>query len=223
MMRLVIEDAVRERFEISVGVAAIRGVRQKGSSGISGAITEVEEVAKSKYSLDEVKDIRIIRRQRDFFWRMGVDPTKVRPASEALLRRILLNKGLPRVSPIVDAYNLASVRTLLTFSAFDLKRIGPPLSIRFSRAGEEVTLIGNRRKELTGKEIVLTDSAKILCVYAHGDVDETKVTDSTTDVLLVTYGIPGMSHEELKEGTIVALEYLKKFAGGEIVLEEVYV
>lgn len=222
-MRLVIEDAVRERFEISVGIAAIVGVMQKGSSGISEAITEVEEAAKSKYNIDEVKNIRIIRRQRDFFWQMGVDPTKVRPASEALLRRILLNKGLPRVSPIVDAYNLASVRTLLTFSAFDLERITPPLSVRFSRAGEEVILIVERKKKLAGKEIVLTDSAKILCVYAHGDVDETKVTDSTTDLLLVAYGIPGMSHEELKEGAIVALEYIKKFAGGEIVLEEVYV
>ena len=223
MMRLVIDDAVRKKIKISVGIAAIRGVRQKESSEISKAITEVEEVAKSKYSIDEVKDIRTIRLQRDFFWRMGVDPTKVRPASEALLRRILLNKGLPRVSPIVDAYNLASVETLLTFSAFDMKRIAPPLSVRFSRAGEEVVLIGNRRKELTGKEIVLTDAAKILCVYVHGDVDETKVTASTTDVLLVTYGIPGMSHEELKEGAIEASNYIKKFAGGEIVLEEVYV
>jgi DNA/RNA-binding domain of Phe-tRNA-synthetase-like protein len=223
MMRLVIDDAVRNKFEISVGVAVIRGVRQKESNEISKAITEVEEAAKSKYGIDEVKDIRIIRLQRDFFWRMSVDPTKVRPASEALLRRILLNKGLPRVSPIVDAYNLASVKTLLTFSAFDLAQIVPPLSVRFSRAGEEVVLIGNRRKELTGKEIVLTDSAKILCVYVHGDVDETKVTGSTTDVLLVTYGIPGMSHEELKEGAIVASNYIKKFAGGKIVLEEEYV
>lgn len=222
-MRLVIEDAVRKKFKISVGIAAIRGVRQKESSEISKAITEVEEAAKSKYSIDEVKDIRIIRQQRDFFWRMGVDPTKVRPASEALLRRILLNNGLPRVSPIVDAYNLASVKTLLTFSAFDLAKIKPPLSVRFSRTSEEVILIGNRKKKLTGKEIVLTDSAKILCVYVHGDVDETKVTDSTTDVLLVTYGIPGISKEELEEGAIVASNYIKKFAGGETVLEEVYV
>jgi DNA/RNA-binding domain of Phe-tRNA-synthetase-like protein len=222
MMHLVIEDAVREKFGISVGITVIRGVRQKGSREISKAITEIEEAAKSEYSIDEVKDIRTVRLQRDFFWRMGVDPTKVRPASEALLRRILLNKGLPRVSPIVDAYNLASVKTLLTFSAFDLERVAPPLSVRFSRAGEEVTLIGKRKKKLTGKEIVLTDSAKILCVYVHGDVDETKVTNSTTDLLLVTYGILGMSHEELKEGAIVASDYIKKFAGGEIVLEGVY-
>jgi len=109
---LIIEDAVQEKFEISVGIAEIKGIRQeqevKESSEISREIREVEDEIKSKYRIDEVKDIKTIRLQRDFFWRMGVDPTKVRPASEALLRRILLNKWLPRVSPIVDAYNLAS-------------------------------------------------------------------------------------------------------------------
>ena len=222
MIRLAIEDAVREKFEISVGIAEIRGVRQCENREISNEIAEVEDAIKRSYDIDEVKDIRTIRSQRDFFWRMDVDPTKVRPASEALLRRILLNKGLPRVSPIVDAYNLASVKTLLTFSAFDLARIDPPLKVRFARAGEKVMLIGNRRKELTGKEMVLTDSAKILCVYVHGDVEETKVTDATTDVLLVAYGIPGISHDELREGVRIASHYIMRFAGGEMVTNEVY-
>jgi len=222
-MQVVIEDAVREKFDIRVGTAELKGLRQneKENSEISREIAAVEAELKSKYEIDEVKDIGTLRRQRDFFWRLGVDPTKVRPASEALLRRILANNGLPRVSAIVDAYNLASVKTLLTFSAFDLVRIEPPLSVRFSREDEVVTLIGNRKTKLTCKEIVLTDSAKILCVYVHGDVDATKVTDSTKDVLLVAYGIPGMSKAELKEGMSVAAGYITRFVGGVVVMEEV--
>jgi DNA/RNA-binding domain of Phe-tRNA-synthetase-like protein len=222
MMRLTIADAVRDTFEIRVGIAEIRGVHPKESREISAEITTVEEELKRTYKTDDVKDIRTIRLQRDFFWRMGVDPTKVRPASEALLRRILVQKGLPRVSPIVDAYNLASVKTLLTFSAFDRARIDPPLNVRFARAGEQVMLIGKRKKELTGKEIVLTDSTKVLCVYVHGDVEETKVTDTTSDLLLVAYGIPGISPEELHEGLRIASLYLMRFAGGEMVMNEVY-
>jgi DNA/RNA-binding domain of Phe-tRNA-synthetase-like protein len=220
-MQIVIEDVVLRKFAIRVGSAAIKGVRQteEARSEIRHEVANVDEELRSSYSIGEVKDVRTIRLQRDFFWRMGVDPTKVRPASEALLRRILLNKGLPRVSPIVDAYNLASVKTLLTFSAFDLARIDPPLSVRFSREGEVVVLIGQRRKKLTGKELVLTDSAKVLCVYVHGDVDETKVTAATTDVLVVAYGIPSMPREELKEGLTVAANYIQRFAGGEIVID----
>lgn len=52
---------------------------------------------------------------------------------------------------------------------------------------------------------------EILCVYVHGDVEETKVTDDPTeDMLLVAYGIPGMSEGEIKEGVIVASNYIKK-------------
>jgi DNA/RNA-binding domain of Phe-tRNA-synthetase-like protein len=58
-------------------------------------------------------------------------------------------------------------------------------------------------------------------VYVHGDVDATKVTDSTKDVLLVAYGIPGMSKEELKGGMSVAAGYVKRFAGGAVVRGEV--
>jgi DNA/RNA-binding domain of Phe-tRNA-synthetase-like protein len=221
-MQIVIEDAVRRKFAIRVDSAVIKGVRQTAGarSDISKEVANVEAELRSSYSIDTVKDVRTLRMQRDFFWHMGVDPTKVRPASEALLRRIVLNKGLPRVSPLVDAYNLASVKTLLTFSAFDLARIDPPLSVRFSREGEVVVLIGQRRKKLTGKELVLTDSAKVLCVYVHGDVDKTKVTAATTDVLVVAYGIPGMPREELEEGLTVAANYIRRFAGGEIVMDE---
>lgn len=86
---------------------------------MDGKIADFESEMKRTYRIEAVKDIQKLRAQRDFFWRMGIDPTKVRPASEALLRRILQDKRLPRVSPIVDAYNLASVKTLLTFSAFE--------------------------------------------------------------------------------------------------------
>ena len=219
-MQVVIDDAVAQKFELSVGVAVIQGVRQKEQANgkISDEVAKVEEEVKSTYSIDEVRDIKVLRQYRDFFWRMGVDPTKVRPASEALLRRILLNKGLPRVSPIVDAYNLASVKTLLTFSAFDMAKIKLPLSVRFSREGEAVILIGNRKKHLTGRELVLTDAMKVLCVYVHGDADMTKVTAATTDVLLVAYGIPGLSHDELEDGMLTAAKYIQQFAGGEIVM-----
>jgi DNA/RNA-binding domain of Phe-tRNA-synthetase-like protein len=193
---------------------------------ISDEMGKVENEIRGKYKIEGVKDIREIRLQRDFFWGMGVDPTKVRPASEALLRRILLGKGLPRISPLVDAYNIASVKTLLTFSAFDRERVemDQKLRVRFAKEGEKVTLIGMRKKELTGKEIVLADAARILCVYVHGDVEETKITDSTRDVLLVAYGMPGISKEEIEMGLIVASSYITRFAGAEaeVVKKKVY-
>ena len=85
---------------------------------------EVQEGVRRKIaSLTEVKDKPIFRAYRDFFWRVGIDPTKVRPAGEALTRRILGGGNLPRVNTAVDAYNLASVETSIAIAAFDLDAI----------------------------------------------------------------------------------------------------
>jgi DNA/RNA-binding domain of Phe-tRNA-synthetase-like protein len=59
-------------------------------------ITEVNE----RYTLEQVKDEPLFRAYRDFFWSVGVDPTKTRPASEALIRRILAgNRSLLSILP----------------------------------------------------------------------------------------------------------------------------
>jgi DNA/RNA-binding domain of Phe-tRNA-synthetase-like protein len=55
-------------------------------------------------SLEEVKNQPIFRAYRDFFWKVGIDPTKTRPAGEALTRRILGGRDLPRVNTVVDSY-----------------------------------------------------------------------------------------------------------------------
>src|SRR5512137_2942998 len=80
---------------------------------------ETARIVSSQYTLEKVKDDPVFRAYRDFFWSVGIDPTKTRPASEALVRRILAGKPLPTINTAVDAYNLASVRTGVPLAAFD--------------------------------------------------------------------------------------------------------
>ncbi|MCW7079668.1 MAG: phenylalanine--tRNA ligase beta subunit-related protein [Candidatus Methanospirare jalkutatii] len=238
--RFSVEERVRQKFEdIHIGVAILQDVRCSswvGEAAERGRIEreeiererrEVEEEIRRTYDLHTLKDVPLLRIQRDFFWRMGVDPTKVRPASEALIRRILAGSGLPSISPVVDACNIASVKTLITFSAFDLERLSKEsgvlhLKVRFASEGEEVTLIGNRKRRLTGRELVLTDAEKVLCVYVHGDVEATKVREDTKNVLLVAYGVPKLPLKDLERGLAAASEYVRRFAGGEEVFRKIF-
>src|SRR5512147_2175842 len=57
----------------------------------------------------QAADLPGVAETRGMFHRLGVDPTKSRPASEALLRRVLQGKGLPEILPAVDVCNLASL------------------------------------------------------------------------------------------------------------------
>jgi len=78
---------------------------------------------KKQYNLDSLKDVASFRAYRDFFWKIRVDPTKNRPAAEALIRRILRGENLPRINTLVDAYNLASIKTEIALAAFDADKL----------------------------------------------------------------------------------------------------
>jgi len=65
---------------------------------------------------------------RALYKALGLDPTKTRPSSEALLRRVLKGEALYRINTLVDAMNLCSLRAQLPFGLYDLGRIEPPWS-----------------------------------------------------------------------------------------------
>ncbi len=58
-------------------------------------------------TLDALREAPLFRAYREFYWRVGVDPTKTRPAAEAIARRVLGGRELPTINTLVDAYNLA--------------------------------------------------------------------------------------------------------------------
>jgi DNA/RNA-binding domain of Phe-tRNA-synthetase-like protein len=102
-----------------------------------------ERVRRRTASLEEVKDQPIFRAYRDFFWKVGIHPTKTRPAGEALTRRILGGRDLPRVNTVVDAYNLVSVETSIAIAAFDTAKVSEDaLMMRKATSGEPFHGIG---------------------------------------------------------------------------------
>ena len=177
---------------------------------------EVQNRIRSRTSsLDEVKNQPIFRAYRDFFWKVGVDPTKTRPAGEALTRRILAGRDLPRVNTIVDAYNLASVETSVAIAAFDLRKVSErELLMRRSTAGELFYGIGmDESGSLSGLEVVIEDKAsrRLIAVYPYRDSDDSKIDEGTTDVLFMMCGVPGIEDSVLERAKELTFEYVTRF------------
>src|SRR5262245_15469248 len=105
---LAVDDALR-------GVLALGLLEadQVSSDPLSAAFHDEREAIVrrwvSQYGGRQPADVPGVAETRALFHSLGIDPTKHRPSSEALLRRVLQGKGLPEVSPIVDACNLASL------------------------------------------------------------------------------------------------------------------
>jgi len=177
---------------------------------------EIIKEVKGKYTLDSLKDAPTFRAYRDFFWRVGIDPTKNRPAAEALIRRILRDNPIPNINTIVDAYNLASIKTEIALAAFDMEELQGNLVMRFARRGEKFLGIGMEKPmDLEGREVVISDDQKLVAIYPHRDADRSKVTEKTRNILLLVCGVPGITTDLLARAATVAVEYITRFCGGE--------
>jgi DNA/RNA-binding domain of Phe-tRNA-synthetase-like protein len=195
----------------------INGVKiKKRDTELEKFKLEVMKQVRNKYDLDAVKDHPTFRAYRDFFWRIGIDPTKIRPAAEALIRRILAGKTLPCINTLVDAYNLASVTSRIALATFDADKLEGNLFMRVAEEGEQFVGIGMEKPLiLKGGEIVVSDTEKLVAVYPYRDADNTKVTSETENILIVVCGVPGINEDIIENASKVAIDYVNRFCGGE--------
>ncbi|MEM2192447.1 MAG: phenylalanine--tRNA ligase beta subunit-related protein [Candidatus Hadarchaeales archaeon] len=216
-MWLKIEEKLAEKFPgLRALIRIVRGVRvETESAEVEGFKQEMIEEVKRSMKLEEVKDVPIFRAYRDFYWRIGIDPTKIRPAGEALVRRVLGGKPIPKINTLVDVYNAVSLRTGVAIGAFDFRRIEGELLLREAVKGEKFLGIGMKAPEtLSGNEVVVADAKKLIAIYPYRDAEETKITTVTTDVLFLICGVPGISEETLQEVGNQTVEMTLKFCGG---------
>jgi DNA/RNA-binding domain of Phe-tRNA-synthetase-like protein len=95
---------------------------------------------------------------RAMYRRLGVDPTKTRPSSEALLRRLRKGGDLPRVNTLVDVVNWCSAESGLPFGLYDVGKIQGAVEVRLGRAGEQYGGIRKDVVHLAGR-LTLADAA----------------------------------------------------------------
>lgn len=188
---------------------------QEKSPRLEALRDEIVRSVRERYTLERIKDEPLFRAYRDFFWRVGVDPTKTRPASEALVRRILAKKMLPTINTAVDAYNLASIRTGIPITAFDADTLGGDISMQFAEEGEEFLGIGMATPVMLHKnQVILTDKGAIVAVYPYRDSDTTKITLATKRVHIVACGVPGVEREKVRSAYELAVAHLQEYASG---------
>src|SRR2546429_5654592 len=94
---------------------------------------------------------------RALYRRFGVDPTRHRPSSEALLRRVLRGDPLPRLSSLVDVANVVSLRLQVPVGLYDLGLVEGRLTVRLGREGETYPGIRRDSVNVAGRICVADD------------------------------------------------------------------
>lgn len=103
-----------------------------------------------------ITELDSVKRSRNLYHRLGIDPTRNRPSSERLLRKVVQDRQLPLVSKLVDSVNLASLLHQFPMGVYDWDRIVPPVLVRIGRPEESYVGLSGETVPLEGK-IALVD------------------------------------------------------------------
>lgn len=149
---------------------------------------------------------------RTMYKQIGLDPTKRRPSSEALLRRVLKGDSLPRVNALVDVCNWCSVEFQLPYGLYDRERIDGEVQLRIGTEGESYA--GIRKDDVhVGGRITLADRTGPFG-NPTSDSARTMVTVTTTCALMVVYAPAALAAGTLEQVLDVSSGRTIEFCGG---------
>ena len=175
---------------------------------------EVCERKRREFTLESLADSKPVRDVRAMFREWGMDPSKYRPSSEALLRRVVQGKGLYRVSNVVDIGNLGSIETGWPFGCYDRSRIQQPIEFRHGVAGESYEGIGKQTWHLQGRPLLADSQGPFGSPIS--DSTRSMITESAKDILIVLYVPAGVVDASLEVAIKRVIERLTLFAGAAV-------
>jgi DNA/RNA-binding domain of Phe-tRNA-synthetase-like protein len=148
---------------------------------------------------------------RTMYKRVGIDPTKTRPSSEALLRRVRKGDPLPRINSMVDVCNWCSFEFQLPYGLYDAAHIDGDVTLRIGREGESYP--GIRKDDVhVGGRITLADAAGPFG-NPTSDSARTMVTAATTSALVVVFAPREIEARRLTRVLDVTSQRMQEFTG----------
>jgi DNA/RNA-binding domain of Phe-tRNA-synthetase-like protein len=170
---------------LSAGVILYRQLALKSGQSLNGYIREQTAEIRRAHGAALPPGFALSRRLYKSF---HVDPTKHRPSSEALWRRLRDRNDFPDVNPIVDLTNLFSLKFQVCFGLYDMARLQGPVDIILGDAGDQYQGIRKETLNFNGK-IVLRDERG---AFGNPSADSLRasVSEASRDVMQVLFFHP---------------------------------
>ena len=161
---------------------------------------------------ESLKDMPSIAATRRVYKACGKDPSRYRPASERLIRRMLQGKELYQIDTLVDLVNLASIAYGYSIGGFDAdKFVGDTLTLGIGREGEPYEGIGRGPLNIAGLPVYRDAQGGV--GTPTSDNERTKMTMETTHLVVLVNGYDG-NRERVMENAQYLKQLIERFASG---------
>lgn len=213
-----VEITIASEYEgrVRLGLLEIDGVAVRDAlPALMAEIKAYGEDLRGRYAGVASGDVPGASDARDLYKALGLDPTKTRPSSEALLRRVLKGEALYTVNTLVDAMNLCSLRAQLPFGLYDLDRVELPIVLRRGAPGESYEGIRKGAVNVDGRPVLV--DARGPFGNPTSDSARTAISLETQRALVVVYAPRTMAEPRLAGVLAESADTLVRHCGGRVV------
>lgn len=175
-------------------------------------INAMGEKYRATLTTESLKQLSGIEATRRVYRACGKDPSRYRPASEALIRRMLQGKPLYQRDTLVDLVNLASIVYGYSIGGFDAdKMVGDTLTLGIGREGEPYEGIGRGMLNIAGLPVYRDEIGGV--GTPTSDNERTKIDISTSHLLVLINGYDG-HEEQVRANAEYIVELVEKYCKG---------
>ena len=212
-MNIIVSNEIKSVCPEFVGAAVEARVRNSQfCQKLWNEIHILEDRFRQTLTTESLKDMPSIAATRRVYKACGKDPSRYRPASEQLIRRMLQGKELYQIDTLVDLVNLASIAFGYSIGGFDAdKFVGNTLTLGIGREGEPYEGIGRGPLNIAGLPVYRDAQGGV--GTPTSDNERTKMTLETTHLVVLINGYDG-NRERVMENAQYLKQLIERFASG---------
>lgn len=198
-MKFKVSDEVFSKLEdVCFGVVVAKGIDNSGNiEEINNLLNDNIKRVEEYYVNKKVKESEEIRPYREAFRELNINPNKYMSSIEAMTSRVVKNKKLPSINPIVDLGNAVSLKYLVPLGAHDIDDKHDDICVRFSKEDDVSIPFGSTDEESIDKdEIVYAIGNSVKTrrwIWRQGEVG--KITSKTRNIFVP---IDGFRHSNFE-------------------------
>jgi DNA/RNA-binding domain of Phe-tRNA-synthetase-like protein len=216
-MSFVIEDAFWELFPAAmIGTVVVHGIDNRRSVDEAAALLEAQ-IAETAAALADAEfpTLPSVAPWRAAYQAFGVKPSKFKSSIENLLRSAASGR-LRSINPLVDLYNVVSLKHQLPCGGEDLAAIDGPIRLTRAAGDEHFVPLGGHEPEPPPPGVVIyRDDLGVICsCWNWREADRTKLTEATTDAFLCIEALPPMTVDGLRAACDELNALVTKHLGG---------
>ena len=215
-MKFIVDEKVLE-LGVKIKAVKITGLDNESVSEeyLTWRKNKVQELI-TKYKDYDIKNDKVIEGFYELHQEVGVPRRKNLPASENLIKLLTKRDELVSINKAVDIYNILSIESKLCLGAHDIDKVSGNVSLKITDGTEKFLPLGSEELKPIhpGEYSFVDDDNDVICWLDIRQVDKTKVTEESKNVLYLIIGNKETTDQDLEKVTNDLIELTTKFAGG---------